>query len=242
MIFVALCRSLSYNQLKLANFDSADRLGAPALLAGEQKGTGDMNLRKMKLATKTSLAVAIILMISLTVLITVSVLSVSREMTKTIDGEFSGFSTQNGIIVQSIIDDASSVAQNLQDYLEDAYGTYDRMLANQAVDANGNKVPFPTKRSALYDVDLIELNYEVENYILHNAWSIVKNNPDIIGLGAYFEPYAYDEAIRNYTIYANEEYAENNTVEAALSYEEYKDEEWYAMAAVTQKVILPSHM
>ena len=204
-------------------------------MSAKEKGTGDMNLRKMKLATKTSLAVAIVLMISLTILIIVSVLSVSREMKKTIDGEFAGFSTQNGIIVQSIIDDAASVAQNLRDYLEEAYGTYGQMLANQTVDANGNKMPFVTRKSALYDANLVELNYEVENYILHNAWSIVKNNLDIVGIGAYFEPYAYDEAIRDYSIYVDDGGAENKTAEIALAYEEYKDEEWYSMAATTQK-------
>lgn len=194
-----------------------------------------MNLKKMKLATKTSLALAAILTICLIILITVSVLSVSKEMTETVNSEFLGFATQNGNTVQGIIDDATFVAQNFQDYLEDAYETYDQMLAVQAVDETGKKVPFPTKRSAVYNEDIIELNYEVENYILHNAWSTVKNNPDIIGVGVFFEPYAYDDAIKDYTIYVNDEDADNKTVQSYGTYEEYSKNEYYSVAATTQK-------
>lgn len=194
-----------------------------------------MNLKKMKLATKTSLAIAAILIISLTILVAVSVLSVNKEMITAIDAEFLGISTQNGIIVQGIMNDSTSVAENLRDYLEDAYERYDRMLATQEVDSNGNKVPFPTQKSVAYDVDIIEINYEVENYILHNAWSIVKNNPDIVGVGAYFEPYAYDEAVKDYTLYVNKADVGNKTFLSGESYEEYSKEDYYSVAAATQK-------
>lgn len=192
-------------------------------------------IKKMKLAAKTSIAVAIILIFSLTILIFVSVISVSKEMSKTIDGEFSGVANQNGIIVQSIIDDASSVAQNLRDYLEYSYEVYDQLLATQAVDENGIKVPFPTKKSVIYNVDLMEINYEVENYILHNAWSIVKNNPDITGISAIFEQYAYDVAVKDYSIYVAAENANSKTAQSLGSYGEYSKTEYYSVSASIQK-------
>lgn len=181
------------------------------------------------------MAIAIILAISLGILILVSVLSVSREMRKTIDGEFSGFASQNSIIVQTVIDDAASVAQNLRDYLEDSYEVYDRMVAEQPVDANGTMVPFPSKKSVVYNVDMIELNYEVENYILHTAWTTLKNNADIAGIGAFFEPYAYEDNIRDYTLYINDGDVDNQTAQSYGTHEEYSKNEYYAVAAATQK-------
>ncbi len=190
-----------------------------------------MNVKKMKLATKTSLSITIILSISLAILIIVSILSVSREMTKTVSGEFLGFAVQNGIIVQNIIDNATSVAQNFRDYIADSYEAYDEMLAKQTVDENGNSIPFPTKRSMI----LNKINYEVENYILHNAWSILKNNPDIVGIGVFLEPYAYNNSIKNFTIYISGEDAVNKTSQSYGDYEEYSKKEYYSLAATTQK-------
>ncbi len=183
-----------------------------------------MSIKKMKLAAKTSVAIAIILTISLAILITVSVLSVSREMVKTIDGEFSGIAAQNGIIVQSIINDAANVAQNLQDYIENAYSTYSDV-----------DMSVTTRQSAIYNAMFTDVGYEVENYILNTAWTTVKNNPDIIGIGAFFEPYAYEETIKDYTIYVSDSDANNKTAQSFGAYEEYSRNEYYEFAATTQK-------
>ncbi len=196
-----------------------------------------MHLRKMKLATKTSLAIAVILTVTLTILITMSVLTASKELNDAVNDEFAGISAQNGIVMQGIFDDAANVAQNLQDYLEDSYVRYDKMLATQAVDENGRKVPFPTQKSAVYNIHLIDLNYEVENYILYNAWSIVNNNPDIFGIGALFEPYAYDPAIKDYSVYVNKENARNKVAQSLGSHEVYSKQEYYAAAAGSQKAV-----
>ncbi|MGC4019137.1 MAG: methyl-accepting chemotaxis protein [Muricomes sp.] len=194
-----------------------------------------MNFKKMKLATKTSLIIAVILTVLLAALITATVLTVRARMFKTIDSEFSGIASENGIIVQNIMDDAASVAQNLQGYLDNTYVEYEEMLDNQGESEDGSKIPFPVKRSEVYDADIIEVSYEAESYILHNAWNIVKNNSDIIGIGAYFEPYAFDDSVKDYSLYVSEEGAENETAEIAVPYEEYANMEWYSMAATTQK-------
>lgn len=194
-----------------------------------------MNFKKMKLATKTSLIIAALLAVMLAAEIIAIVLIVRTQMVKTIDGEFSEIAAQNGIIVQNIVDDAASVAQNLQDYLLDNYTEYDELLAGQAKAGDGSKASLPKKRSTIYDADIIDLSYEAEKYILHNAWTTVKNDPDIMGIGTYFEPYAFDDAVADYSIYVNEEMAANQTSEVAVPYEEYSKQEWYSVAATTQK-------
>lgn len=156
-------------------------------------------------------------------------------MTKTVYGEFSGIAAQNGLIVQGIIDDAANTAKDLQDYLQEAYIESDKMHSTQPVDENGEKIPFDTKKSELYDVELTELSYEVENYILNTAWSTVRNNPDIVGVGAFFEPYAYDKSIRDYTIYVGVNDATNKTAQSYGAYEEFSKNDYYSVAATTKK-------
>lgn len=189
-----------------------------------------MNFKKMKLATKTSLSISIILSVSLAILIIVSVLSVSKEMTKTVSDEFLGIAVQNGIVVQNIIDSATSVAQNFRDHIEDTYEVYKEMLAKQMLDENGNNIPFPIKRSII----LSKINSEVEDYILHNAWSILKNNSDIVGIGVCFEPFAYNNTIKDYSIYVSVDDAINKTSQSYGNYEEYSKNEYYSLAATTQ--------
>lgn len=194
-----------------------------------------MDFKKMKLSTKASLITTSVLVLSFIVLIGVSVMTVSRAMTATINGEVSGISAQNGLIVQGIMDDAQTVAESLQDYLGSTYVKYEDMLATQAVDAQGQKIPFPTKKSAIYNVNLMELNYDVENYILNNAWSTVNHNENITGIGAFFEPYAYDDAIKDYTIYVSDDEAKKKTSRSYGSYEEYSKNDYYERAATTQE-------
>ncbi|MGC4019544.1 MAG: methyl-accepting chemotaxis protein [Muricomes sp.] len=188
-----------------------------------------MKLKKMKLATKTSLAIAVILIVSLAVLIVSSVLSVSKEMAATVDGEFSGLANENGILVQGMIDTATSAAQNIQDYLGTAYKEYDKVLAAPPKEQRA------TEKSKAYGVDIDALSGEAENYILHNAWSTVKNNPDILGIGAFFEPYAFEETLKDYAIYVDKSNAENDSVQTYGEHSEYSKQNYYSEAAGTQK-------
>ncbi|MFT4106672.1 MAG: methyl-accepting chemotaxis protein [Lacrimispora sp.] len=194
-----------------------------------------MKLKKMKLAAKTSLAIAVVLTILLTVLILTSVLSASKEMRRTIDDEFSGMADENGVIVQGIMDNATSVAKNFQDYLKIAYSEYDGMLATQATDEEGNKIPFPMEKSMAYHVDIEEINKDAENYILRNAWSAINSNPDIAGIGTFFEPYAFDGNIQDYAVYVDRNNAADQTVQQYGKHSEYSTMDYYSQAASSQK-------
>jgi len=194
-----------------------------------------VNLKKMKLAAKTSLAIAIILTTLLTILILTSVISVRREMTRAVDQEFSGMADENGIIVQGVMDTATSVSKNFQDYLKIAYGEYDNMLATQATDEKGSKIPFPKEKSLAYHVDIDEINKDAENYILRNAWSAINSNPDIAGIGTFFEPYAFDDNIQDYAVYVDRNNAANQTVQQYGKHSEYSTMDYYTQAASTQK-------
>ena len=218
----------------------------------ERKSSGSSKVKgfnNLKLAVKTSIVIGIILIISLTLLVTISAGMANRQLRASIDDEFSGISKQNAFIVQSIIDTAERTASDLQGFLEKEYEKASQKSQNiqqsyeavENTDANKNdKEAFSPnkivrKKSQVYDVMLKESNYDVENYILNTAWAAVKNNSEILGMGASFEPYAYDDSIRDYSIYIDNSNAKNATAQTMGYYEEYGNRSYYSIAAETQK-------
>lgn len=194
-----------------------------------------MKLSNLKLAAKTSVITASILTVSFIILIGASVKSAGSAVTTAINGEFSGIANQNGLMVQGILDDATGAAQNLQDFLDHAYEEYDIAQEEQTVDSFGLKAALPTDKSVIYGVDILESNHEIENYILNTTWAVVKNNPFITGMGLYFEPYAFDAAIKDYTLYVGDKDADNKTAQSYGSYSEYSITDYYKVPSETLK-------
>ena len=188
----------------------------------KEKASPRKNLKNMKLATKTSLVIGIVLLVILTVLIAVSVMQASGAVSKAIDGEFSGIAEQNAIMVQQMIDQSAGVATNLQDYLEHAYADYDKMTAEEK-EVKGSSMVFK-------GVQMQEINCNIESYILNTAWSTLVNNPDIIGIGVFFEPYAFDPSVREYNVYISEAEAKERKAESIGSYAQYSQEEYYRLS------------
>ncbi len=183
-------------------------------------------IRRMKLVQKMAIYIGGTLIVFLTLLVTVSVFQANKAVKAGIDGEFSGIAAQNGLIVQTIIDRANYAAKNLQYYLEDKYEEEQLLIPEEKAAA---------KPSVVYGADLQEQNYSIENYFLNTAWPMVNNSADISGIGIYFEPYAFDQAIEDYAIYVGEEQAKNKTVVAEGAYEDYANEDYYRIAKETKQ-------
>lgn len=188
------------------------------------KNKKKINFNDMKLAVKTSIATGIILIMSLTLLISISAILASNAISKAINGEFTGIAAQNGLMVQSIIDDASGTAKDLQDYLNRVY--------------NGGEATSDWKninrKSRLYNAQLKEVNYEVENYITNSAWAALNNNDSLYGVGAFFEPGQFDPAVKDYSVYVDRDNAKNNTVQSLGAYSEYSNQDYYRIARETK--------
>lgn len=178
-------------------------------------------IKNLKLSAKISLIIGIILFIMLALLITVSSIQAGKALTQTIDGEFGGIAAQNGIMIQTIIDTAASAAQTMQDYLMNAYDTSAKQADEERED---------TGRSQIYNVDMTQLSYDVEHFILNTAWSLIKYNDDIVGVGALFEPGAFDEAVKEYSVYISTEDAEKRSGTSLGTYSTYSKEEYYTRA------------
>ena len=176
-----------------------------------------------KISYKISIATGLLLVICLTIMIVISAILAARSLNKTVYGEFEGIASQNGITVQSVIDDAASTAQIFQDYMVTQYDNYAK-----------NGYSGVTQKSEVYDVNLQEMNKEIEDFILSVARSKVQSNEEFAGIGVFFEPDAFDPAIKDYTIYVSESDAANGTVHSYGAYESYGSQEYYKNVATTQ--------
>lgn len=194
----------------------------------EKRVRGKQNFRQRwkdkKLANKIAIAVGALLTFLLAILIVVSILMAQNFLIKAIDGEVKGIAKSNGMHVQQVIDAAETTAKNLQDYLTMQYANFEK------TGHNGLK-----EKSLVYDVQLEAFNADMEKYILNTAWTTVEGNDFICGVGAFFEPGAFDAAVTDYTIYVGMDEAKNKTAASYGAYSEYGSEDYYKMAATTQQ-------
>lgn len=187
----------------------------------------NITFKKMKLATKTSIIIGVILTAIFALLIIVNASQTKRSIEKSIDGEFAGIADQNGLMVQSIIDEASSTLSDLQVYLEYNYDIYYNLTDEERA---------VKKTSKVYHTEMQELSYEVEDYIINTAWSAVLNSPDIIGVGALYEPRVFDPAIEDYSLYVRDTNAENEPAISFGAYSEYSKLDYYRIPKETKTV------
>lgn len=178
------------------------------------------------LAKKISVAMGAVVILCMTVMIIISSQLSRMFLEESINAEFSGIADKNGVIVQNILDQSADAASNLQSYIE--------MMYNKCLTEGYSG---RTEKSLLYDVKLQELNKEAENYILNTAWSTVSSSKYIAGMGVFFEPEIFDPAIRDYTIYVNEDDAKNKSCQSYGDYSDYGSQDYYTGAAVSQETL-----
>lgn len=180
--------------------------------------------RDKNLSYKISVAVSLLLVICLTVMIAISATIAGKSLSNTVSGEFEGIATENGLKVQAVIDTAANTADTIQSYLLDKYADYE---------ANGYSGD--VEKSSVYDIDLQEMNKQIETFLLSIASSTVKNNDQIDGVGVFFEPDAFDPAIKDYTVYVNTDDAAKGTAQSYGAYSSYGSQDYYKNAATSQK-------
>ncbi len=174
-----------------------------------------------KLSYKISTATGVLLAVFLVVLVAISSILSANFLSKSIRGEFEGVAAQNGVMVQNVLTTATNCAEILQDYIVDKYAEYEK-----------NGYDGRTEQSSVYNVKLQEMNKEIEDFLISIARTTATSNDKIAGVGVFFEPDAFDPAIKDYTIYVNE--SDPNTVQSYGSYDTYGSADYYKNAAMSQ--------
>lgn len=180
--------------------------------------------KRSSLAKKTSKGTAIVLVIVQTLLVVFTVLMSSTTLNASISAHMAAVSAENGIIVQNILNNAAGYAEDLTAYIEGKLPEYKKLAASGAEELEHKM------RSRLYNADLVEFNYNAEEYFLYSMWSAVGNDEDIAGIGVFFEPGVFDPAVRDYTLYVNNENAAAHTVQSYGEYSYYGSQEFYTGA------------
>lgn len=184
-----------------------------------------IKFRKMKLASKTAIAIGAILIVILSLLVFTATNLAGSALTQSINGQFSKIASQNGIMLQSVIDSAAVVAKDMQDYMSNALSK-----VNNNIVKSPEEIKDTTIKSQVYNVELQEKNYSIEDYLLNTAWAAIENNEDIAGVGLLFEPGVFDPAVKEYSFYINTADAKNKTAKSMGKYSEYSQEEYYKVA------------
>ncbi len=185
-------------------------------------------LKKMKLTQKLALVIGLILTISLAILVGMSSLLSQKAITTATYGELNEISESNAEQVQTIFDEAETAAKDMQNYLANAY---------VKAEANPEQNIVPTDpaaialcQSSIYNMTLNPVNYDIEVYLRETSRNAAANNEDLAGIGVMFEPYKFQDDIKDYAFYIEQETAEN-AVTPFGAYEEYSQEDYYKLAA-----------
>lgn len=182
--------------------------------------------KRMKLATKTAMVIGILLVILFTVLISITVVLTSSALTTAADTQFNLMSEKNALNIQAPFDAATSLATDLQFYVETKYSEYDMLSPTDPKIAE-------KKVGVVYNQPMEVFSVEMEDYIINTISSAVENNDEIMAAGVFFEPFAYDTAVRDYSLYISVE--DHHNYQSLGTYEEYKEESYYKTASETKQ-------
>lgn len=183
--------------------------------------------KDMKLASKTSITIGILVFLVFIVLIAVTIGISSSALMQAVDTEFTQMAEKNAVKIQTPFDTASTAAANLKSYCEKMYAEYD--LLDPADPRIVEK-----QDSSVYQKPLQRFNKEMENYILNTITATVTESEDIIGIGIFFEPGAFDIAVTDYSLYISKEDISNPYSVGA--YSEYSQEAYYKTTSQTKEI------
>lgn len=180
--------------------------------------------KSKKLSTQLSIIMSGMLLIVFTIFIAAAVVMSSKALSNAISSDFSNNSEKNASKVQSALDAASAMGEDLQYYMNRMYEIYDQQVVSNTVDKT-------LVKSDIYGANLLTINKEIEDYAANTIRSTVSNNPDIMAAGIFFDKYAFDPSVEDYVLYIQASDIDNY---AAVAYDEYSTAEYYSVAMETQ--------
>lgn len=179
-------------------------------------------LNNMKLAPRLATMNGVVLSACFILLIIIVSLVVRVNMRNAVKGELTTLAKVNAKQVEQTVMSAGSVAEDLAAYLTK---NYENKRANPALNRLDNA---EMRKSTVWDnMNLTEINFEMEHYLKNSIINILEQENSVIGAGIFFEDYAVQENIQQYSFYYNRENLQNNTVELYDDYHEFYQEVYY---------------
>lgn len=191
----------------------------------QQMTKNKKQFKNLKLTAKIGIVMAFMIIAVFAVFISVTIFMTARTFGQATKSEFETLSQLNALKIQSAFDEASQTSKDIQEYLYRNYQMYD------ALPSDSPKIT-TLEKSSVYNAEIESINREIEDYVINTLKALVGSSSDIIGGGILFEPYAYDKAIKDYSVYVSDK---GNSVTSVGEYESYKNEEYYAKAKETRQ-------
>ena len=193
----------------------------------------------MSLTTKLSVAIAVSLLVVFAILTVSTGSLVRKNMQEASNSELMAIAQDNGNQVVSILEEAGSVAIDLEKATINEFKEIDKLPAKNVIP------PRPEIQSLffsnVFNQNLKIMNHGIETYLTKTSVNIVGSNDDIVGIGIFFEPYALQDDIQAYAYYVDKASAANNKVVPYGDYNSYKNEVFYKepMSAGTTVITSP---
>lgn len=175
-----------------------------------------------KLSGKISIAVGAMLSGMLVMLIAISITVAASALKDSVDGELTRAAEQNGIIIQNITDTAMQIGDNLCDYINYKFDSFEGHSGR-------------TEPSIVFSASLQEYNSKMEDYIVNTLWSEVAGSEYIYAISVAFEPDVFDTSVPEYSVYVTEKDAADKTAQNLGTYAEYSKQDYYRNTVQSQK-------
>lgn len=189
------------------------------------------NAKQKKLSFEIAKIMSILLIIIFVSMIAAALILSGTSINDAIKGEFTEIAQGSDTKVENILSSAKSAADSIVAYLEKAYKNSSEGKRNMQGDMTGDAGEGqPEYSSLVYGVKIREMSAEVEKYIVEVVRQTAGSNEDIVGMAVFFEPYAFDEGIQDYSFYISADNNEGDVVPYA-DYSTYSKEEYYTKAA-----------
>ncbi|MDW5299870.1 MAG: methyl-accepting chemotaxis protein [Sedimentibacter sp.] len=180
--------------------------------------------RDVRITTKVTLSIAIILIMGLTLLVSVSTFMSSKQLSRSLEAQMMQVAKNNAEIAQGVLSTSAKATKLLGNYIGDALFS---------IDTIDKAVP-----SKVFNTLISQNAGDIESYAIESIHSNMKSSPEIVGMGLFFEPNAFDNAIKDYTLYLSANDVQNNTTQTYGNYENYANESYYSIAKDTQNLYM----
>lgn len=193
------------------------------------KMIGRARVNKQKVASRLTFMIVLLLVIIFAVFITFSSANTYSQMKDSIISEFSSTAKTNAIISDGVLNESEKAVELLSSYIAK---TMQNDTASNNISVNNLNL------STVYNVGMSQKTKSIEQYMIENIQNNVSTSEDIIGMGVYFEPYAFDNNIRDYTLYIADGDIESNAIQTFGKYEDYCNEEYYKSPIESKQIHL----
>lgn len=189
------------------------------------------SIKEKTLSVKISKRISVVLIVIFICMITCALIISGKAISNAVNGEFEVAAEFTSNEVENILQAAKTATNNISSYLQKAYKLSDEGKANMT-----GKTTISLKdnvyESIVYHTAISEMSSDVEKYITEVVRQTAKNNIDIVGMGVFFEPYAFDSQIKDYAFYVLDKNSDKEIAPYGI-YSNYSKEEYYSKASQT---------